>query len=63
MLVPKCSCIALGKLCRDKCHGKEGHKVKCSNCVTEHHQSHNYPTRKKKNNDSEEGPQRMIRDI
>jgi hypothetical protein len=46
ILVPKCSCIALGKLCREKYHGKEGHKVHCLNCVMELHQSHNYPTRK-----------------
>jgi hypothetical protein len=34
-LVPKCSCIALGKLCREKCHGgsKNMNKVKCSNCI------------------------------
>jgi hypothetical protein len=34
-LVPKCSCFALGKLCRDKCHGgsKNMKKFKCSNCV------------------------------
>jgi hypothetical protein len=64
ILVPKCSCIALGKLYRGKCHGKEGHKENCSNCVTEHHQSHNYPTTtKEKHNDSKEGQQKMIRDI
>jgi hypothetical protein len=34
-LVAKCSCIALGHLCKEKCHGgaKDGNKVQCSNCV------------------------------
>lgn len=35
-LVPKCSCIALGRLCRDKCHGGKN-DIKCSNC---HHTQH-----------------------
>jgi len=39
ILVPKCSCIALGKLCRDKCHGsfKKLTHIRCSNCVTTEH--------------------------
>jgi hypothetical protein len=38
-LVRNCSCIALGKLCRDKCHrGKESSakNFHCSNCVSQH---------------------------
>jgi hypothetical protein len=46
-LVRKCSCVALGKLCRDKCHGKDGHKVNCSNCITLEDKSHNYSIRKR----------------
>jgi len=43
ILVPKCSCIALGKLCRDKCHGssKKLTHIRCSNCVTTEHATHN----------------------
>jgi len=35
VLVQKCSCMALGRLCRDKCHGgkKTSHLSKCSNCM------------------------------
>jgi hypothetical protein len=34
-LVPKCSCMALGRLCRDKCHGGANNpkKFRCSNCM------------------------------
>jgi len=35
-LVPKCSCIALGRLCRDKYYGGKN-DIKCSNC---HHTQH-----------------------
>lgn len=35
VLISKYSCVALGKLCRDKCHGNEGHKVNCSHFISQ----------------------------
>jgi hypothetical protein len=43
ILVPKCSCIALGKSCRNKCHSssKKLTHIRCSNCVSTEYATHN----------------------
>jgi len=43
ILMLKCSCIALGKLCRDKCHSGSINlnNIYCSKCVTPRHGTHN----------------------
>jgi hypothetical protein len=48
VLVSKYSCVAVGKLCRDKYHGNDGHKVNCSNFISQEDKMHNYSTNKRK---------------